>query len=168
MPRRLVLAALLMALALPVAAGARAFDDTAKLKPNGLGPLKTGMTADEVAHVLGRGVRVRYFPESECGTARLDGRNYMLFTGDHLRRVTLASGQYATTRGVRVGDPQDAIRDAYGADARRSPNVYVPDGYYFTVSYGRLKRIRFETDGSAVTSIHAGRTPEVDYVEGCA
>ena len=162
---RLPLLALLIALSLPAVAQA---EGPSKIKPNGLGSLRLGMTEEEVEREVGHKINQDKLGGS-CGTARFaSSRDYLMFTNDRLRRVTVVSKLYETKTGIGVGDPQSDIRKAYGKNVKRSRHAYDPKGYYFSVDFGGRKRIRFETDGSEVTAIHAGRTPEVDYVEGCA
>ena len=102
-----------------------------------------------------------------CTTASFSGRNYLLFTGGRLRRVTVGTKRYETKAGLTVGDPQSAIRKAYGKRAQRSPHAYDPDGFYFDVDNGR-RGLRFETDGDEITLIHGGRLPELGFVEACS
>lgn len=167
---RLLLTTATLALVLAAAAPARLFDE-ATIVPSGLGPLKIGMTETEVEKAIGK--NVRQFKNAGvgrvCGSARLDGRNFMIFTNDVLRRVSVAGRQYDVKEsGLGVGDAQSAIRDFYADRAKRTKHVYDPGGFYYSVEFGARKKIRFETDGDRITQIHSGRTPEVDYVEGCA
>jgi hypothetical protein len=155
---------MLLGLALSATASAE-LADSAKLKPDGLGRLKVGMSEGAVERVLGESIRQDKL--GSCGTARLRARDYLMFTRDRLVRVSLSSPHYATRKGVRVGMRQGVIRNRYGRKAKRAPHAYNPDGFYFKVTYGS-RRIVFETDGARITAIHGGRVPEVDYVEGCA
>jgi hypothetical protein len=141
--------------------------DSAKLTPNGLGPIRVGMTESEIARVADRPIHVRNFPDSPCGGARLGHKAFGLFTDGRLRRVSLGSAFYSTRSGLRVGMPQAAIRERYGAEVKRSPHAYDPAGFYFKVTRGN-RRLVFETDGEEITVIHGGAKPEVDYIEGCA
>jgi hypothetical protein len=139
----------------------------AKLTPGGLGPVKVGMTEAEVEAAIGHKIKVNYFPESDCGSAKLRGKVFALFTGPEVARVSLGGSGFTTKSGLRVGETEAAIRAVYGRKAKRSPHAYDMDGHYFKVTRGH-RRLVFETDGELITQIHGGRIPEVDYVEGCA
>jgi hypothetical protein len=160
--------ALVLTLTLALAATALAkLPDHAKLTQKGLGPVKVGMTEKEVEAAIGHRIEVHYFPGSDCGSAKLRGKVFGLFTGPTLARVSLYGGKFSTKSGLRVGDPESAIREHYGNRAKRSPHAYDRNGHYFKVTRGN-RRISFETDGDVITQIHGGRIPEVDYIEGCA
>ena len=125
------------------------------------------MTETEVEAALGRDITQRRSVGGECGTARFGGRDYLLFTKDWLRRITLGSKRHETAKGLAVGDRQSSVRKAYGKRAKRSPHTYAPDGFYFDVQNAK-RGLRFETDGRRITYIHAGRLPELNYVEACS
>lgn len=145
-----------------------ALSDSAKLTPGGLGRLEVGMTEHQVERVLDRNIVLNNNAGGgECATAGLRHRAYALFTNGRLGRVTLGSRHYATKSGLRVGMPESAIKQKYGARAKRSKHEYAPDGSYYKVTRGH-RRLVFETDGTKITAISGGRIPEVDYVEGCA
>jgi hypothetical protein len=163
--RTLLLGAILLAV-LAAPAAARLPDD-AVLTPSRLGPLAVGMTEVEVEQALDR--RIRQDKNAgvggRCGTARIRGGG-LLFTDDVLARVSLFTRRFATRSGIRVGDPEEAIREQYGRRAKRSRHTYA-DGYYYKVTRGH-RRLVFETDRGVISIIHGGRIPEVDYVESCA
>jgi hypothetical protein len=140
-------------------------DDSAVLNPNGLGDLRVGLSEGEAEAVLGRKIKISFFPGSDCGTANIGHRSYGLFTGGRLRRVTLQGDFWGTRTGIRVGDDEEAITEQY-ANAKRSRHAYV-EGYYYKVKRGNRKLV-FETEKGEITAIHGGRRPEVDYIEGCA
>jgi hypothetical protein len=162
--RSLLVLVLFGALAAPATAR---LPDSARLTPSGLGPIAVGMTEQEVEQALDRKIRQDKFAGvgGRCGTARIRGGG-LLFTDDVLARVTLFTRRFATRSGIRVGDPEEAIREQYGKGAKRSRHTYV-DGYYYKVTRGH-RRFVFETDSGEITIIHGGRIPEVDYVESCA
>jgi hypothetical protein len=162
--RPLLVLLLFAALAAPAAAR---LPDSARLTPSGLGPIAVGMTEPEVEKALGRKIRQNKLAGvgGRCGSARLRGGG-MLFTDDVLARVSLFTRRFATKSGIRVGDPEEAIRERYGKRAKRSRHVYT-EGYYYKVTRGN-RRLNFETERGVITIIHGGRIPEVDYIEGCA
>ncbi|MCW3016860.1 MAG: hypothetical protein JWO02_3952 [Solirubrobacterales bacterium] len=91
-----------------------------------------------------------------------------------IRRFDLLRGtKVRAIGGIRLGASEDDVRAVFGARAVRTQHAYVPDGSYLTVGYARGpykgRGIRFETDADGeVTSIHAGRSQEIRYIEGCA
>jgi hypothetical protein len=162
--RPLLVLALFLALAAPAAAR---LPDSARLTPSGLGPVEVGMTEREVERALDRPIhqQTNVGTGGSCGTARIRGGG-LLFTDDVLGRVSLYTRRFATKSGIRVGDPEEAIRAQYGKRAKRSRHVYT-EGYYYKVTRGN-RRFVFETERGEITIIHGGRIPEVDYIESCA
>ena len=91
--------------------------------------------------------------------------------GGSVARVEVDSGSAVpTAEGARVGDSEKRIRDLYGNRVTLSPHKYT-DGHYLTVRSAAPSessyRVVFETDGKRVLRFRAGRTPPVEYVEGC-
>jgi hypothetical protein len=63
------------------------------------------------------------------------------------------------------------VLSRYRGRVRVEPHPYMsPEGHYLVVDDGARRGLRmiFETDGSRVTAVRAGRLPEVDLIEGCA
>lgn len=100
-----------------------------------------------------------------------DARVSFLTDTRSIARVDVGGPGYATETGIEVGDPEEAVRAAYAGRVRRTPHEY-QRGSYLTVSTPKpgipRAKIVFETDGESVTSIRAGRSPEVELIEGCA
>jgi hypothetical protein len=74
---------------------------------------------------------------------------------------------------VAIGDTEDAVRKVYADhEIVESPHEYVEGGHYLDVEPGANdppgSMLRFETDGSVVTTIHGGSADVVRLVEGCA
>ncbi|MDF1506014.1 hypothetical protein PYV61_23880, partial [Roseisolibacter sp. H3M3-2] len=90
--------------------------------------------------------------------------------GGAVARIDVDSPTVATAAGVRVGDPEARVVEAYGARAAVTPHKYV-DGHYVTVTPAApadsAYRLVFETERGRVTRYRAGRRPAVEYVEGC-
>lgn len=83
-------------------------------------------------------------------------------------RVDVDNSFTRTAEGAAIGDSEATIKRLYHGRLRVTRHAYV-EGHYLTVmGADRRHCIVFETDGKKVTSYHAGRMPEVSYVEGCS
>jgi hypothetical protein len=98
-------------------------------------------------------------------------RLYAMTDGKVVARVTVMSrSPIKTAEGIGVGTSETAVRKAY-PDAVAEPHKYVeaPAKYLDWRPGGGKSGLRFEIDKDGkVSSIHAGREPEIEYVEGCA
>jgi len=81
-------------------------------------------------------------------------RIYAMTDGKVVARVTAMKGsKVQTAKGIAVGANEATVRKAY-PEAAPSPHN---------------SGLRFEIDGQGkVSAIHAGREPEIEYVEGCS
>jgi hypothetical protein len=140
------------------------------------GPLRYGMSLDEVRQILG---------DKE---ARLGGENYgcayleskilpekldLMFQDKRLVRVDVMSRSVAhTASGARVGDSEDRIKSLYSGRIRVEPHHYDPDGRYLiyqgTDPADRDYELLFETDGERVGEFRSGLARAVTLVEGCS
>jgi hypothetical protein len=135
----------------------------------GIGPIHAGMTVSEANAAIGGGFAA---PKGASGctyavlTKAPRGLAVMLENG-RVARVEVRSGSIATSTGARIGDSESRIKSLYPAIAT-TPHKYVTGGHYLTVTGSDpANRIVFETDGSKVTTFRSGKTPAVEYVEGC-
>ncbi len=156
------------------------------LGSEGYGPLRIGMTLDEVTGAMGGKSDPDAVggPEPElCEEFRPERAPEGLFVmieDGRLSRITLAAGSVVTTdEQLRVGSDADAVRQAYGDAITALPHKYVEaPGEYLTFWKGGVRPesyiedeaargIRYEIgqDGT-VDYIHAGG-PSIQYVEGC-
>lgn len=86
-------------------------------------------------------------------------------------RVDVDTTSVATTEGIRVGDAVARVRSAYGSRWTATPNKYThePDlRVQSSIPDDTLHEIIFETIADRVRHYHAGRRPQVRYVEGCS
>ena len=90
----------------------------------------------------------------------------VMLIDDRVARVDVTQRGVATDAGIRVGDPEARVREAYAGRVTQSPHKYTP-GHYLTVDDRSERHVVFETDGERVTRYRVGRIPEVDWVEGC-
>jgi hypothetical protein len=154
------------------------------LTPDGWGPLKIGMTKDEVVAAVGdtRTPDAAGIPGSECVEFQPqrapDGLWVMLEAGK-LTRITVGEmSTVKTNTGLGIGDTADTVI-ASNAYIKRSPHKYqdAPAEYLTLWSTPQsepyvqdesARGIVFEIDGTGkVGAIHAGG-PSIQYVEGCA
>ncbi len=93
-------------------------------------------------------------------------------TNGRIARVSVwQSRQITTLSGAKIGDSEARIRSLYPG-IQVTPHTYVRQGHYLTFvpkdAGDRNYRVVFETDGQKVTRFHAGKLPEVEFVEGCS
>ncbi len=150
------------------------------LTADGLGPVRIGMTAAEVAAVWGANAVVSepmtcqvYHPDKAP-----DGVDVMLQDG-RLTRITLGQGSSVKTdRGFGVGDSGIAIKQAFGGAVFAQPAKYdpAPAEDLFVWAKGRstayvvdpaARGIRYEVGKDGLVSrVHAG-DPSIQLVENC-
>lgn len=166
-------------------AAAPAAAATDALTAEGWGPLKIGMSRAEVVAAVGdkRDPNAADIP-GECSEFQPknapDGL-WVMIESDKLTRITLGDlSTLKTDKGLGLGDTPDAIKAAYGPDAKATPHKYQDKpAEYITVWSGGPRAepyvqddaasgIVYEIDGTGKTgAIHAGG-PSIQYVEGCA
>jgi len=133
----------------------------------GLGKITVGTVVERAEGLLGS---VAGLLNGSCGSiSSEDARIGFLTDRGTIARVQVSGPGYRTAAGIQVGDAESTVRAAYGARLRSAQREYVPAGRHLSVSSdGGKTKIVFDTDGQKVDTIFAGRTPEVDFVEGCA
>ena len=154
------------------------------LTADGIGPLRIGMTKDEVITAVGDtrtpdavgipGECIEFQPQRAP-----DGVWVMIESGK-LTSITLGDlSTVKTDKGFGLGDTPDAVKAGY-PDAKTTPHKYQDKpAEYITwwkggprnepyVEDDAARGIVFEVDGTGrVGAIHAGG-PSIQYVEGCA
>ena len=161
--------------------GGAAGDTTLRLRPDGMGPLRVGMTVDEARRALGHleplgpaagdveGDSALACQHAE--SARLGAGVLVMLEGGRVVRVEVDSGGAATAEGARIGDTEARIGELYPGRVTVLPHKYT-DGHYLYVRPAEpsdtTRLIIFETDGRVVTRFRGGQKPQVEYVEGCA
>ena len=162
-------AALLAFLASPLAAQARLV-----LTPDGLGPVRLGMTQKQVIAALGGSLDGQaYDSEDICvekESSKLRGVGF-LFEESKLTRITLGHGaEIVTAGGIGIGTAAIAVRKAYRGKLKSEPNIYYekPAEYltYWTVPNER--GIRFEVNEKRKVYVISAGGPSIEYIEGCA
>lgn len=147
---------------------------------DGWGPLRIGMTRDEVVAAAGDDAN----PDAVGGPdpqrcdqfrpARAPEGLLVMVESGTLTRISLSRNTgIRTADGIRVGDPGSRVLDVYASRAITEPHAYWPSpAKYVTVwndtaSSGERRGIRYEIDADdRVVHIHAGST-SIEYVEGC-
>lgn len=147
------------------------------LTVNGIGPVRFGMTVQQVERATGNGLVMSDPEDPSCaeGSPAKPGRQDMVYLFEHRRlaRITVweVKGQtLAPIRigGIGVGGREADIRRRFPS-ARIRPHVYSgPNAHYVDIRMGNGRSYRFETLNGRVTALHAGLYPSLDYVEGCA
>lgn len=166
---------------------AASFPDSNALTAEGWGPLRIGMTREEVVASLGADAHPGAVggPDPEaCDEFRPErapeGVLVMIEQGV-LTRIAVGEGaSLKTDRGFGVGDSAAAIKAAYGASAVAAPHKYAsPPAEYITVWANRAPDAAYVEDPAARGIVYEigedGRVrrvfvggPSIQYVEGCA
>lgn len=168
---------------------AEALTDDARLRFDGIGPVKVGMTPEEATAAAGRPVGVDpdslldRVDQALCGHAVMDGGpkglSFMVTRRRaseswRIARVDVVEGsRIVTVSGLRTGAIEADVRRVYGqagGSLTEEPHEYVEGGHYllYDVDGPGGMLLLFETDGTRVTQFRSGRDEEVRYVEGCA
>ena len=150
------------------------------------GPLRIGMTRDEVIAAVGGPADPDAMggPEPElCDEfppARAPAGLFVMIENGILASISLGEGStIETPEGLSVGDSADAVRAAYGDRLEVFPHHYLglPAEYLTVWTTGDItengtsdsdaRGIRYETNEDRnIELIHAGG-PSIQYVEGC-
>jgi hypothetical protein len=141
------------------------------VRPDGIGPLRVGVTLAEVTRALGEPLSVANEECDHVNPTKTPEGVLLMVIEDTLVRVQIDSAGIRTVEGAQVGDSESRILELYGAQARIEPHKYTyPDGRYVVVTPpgDTVHRIIFETFKGRVTKYRSGRLPAVQYVEGCS
>lgn len=168
------------------ASGAPAATDLPLLTPEGLGPLRIGMTQSELTAALGPDsdpAAVGGADPKQCDQfrpARAPQGVLVMMENGRLTRISLIDkSPIRTDRGVGLGSTATAVRGAYKRTVVASPHKYRDAPSEYLSHWSRKAQagdkasatdrgIVFEVDGKGVVDlIHAGG-PSIRYVEGCA
>lgn len=149
------------------------FDPDWLVEVTGFGPIRIGMSVQEVVEALDGAVDA---PEGLDGCDYIfprgwpEGISLMVVQG-RVARIEVGQGEVRTAAGARIGASEQEIRALYRGQVEVRPHKYT-DGNVLIVSpagpLGAEHRIVFETNGSVVERYRAGVLPAVEWVEGCA
>jgi hypothetical protein len=140
------------------------------VRPDGIGPLRVGVSLADASRTLGEPLRVTQAGCDHVNPTTMPEGVLLMVIDDTIARVEIASAGVRTADGAQVGDSESRVLELYGARARIEPHKYTyPDGHYVVVTPpgDTLHRIIFETLKGRVTRYRAGRVPAVQMVEGC-
>lgn len=138
----------------------------------GLGPIRTGMTVEQVLALADFPGIERKKPAGECWYLRYHGGgsdfDLMIIEGRVVRVELKGASKLGTFSGARIGTTEKELQAMYGARLDVQPHKYDEKGHTITLKssagdYG----LRFETSSGKVTAIQAGPWAHLHYVEGC-
>ena len=148
----------------------------ASLTDSSLGDIRIGMTLAQLQAVLGPlGDTTKLNRQCDIVSAvdpfRLPAGVSITQVNGRVARIDVENDSIATDKGIRVGDSEAKVKEAYGSGVIVEPHKYI-DGHYLSIKSGTdsatAKGIVFETDGKKVTTFRAGYWDPVRWVEGCA
>jgi hypothetical protein len=172
--RRLAAAIAFTAMAMVMATAGVAVADTRWcLSMSGLGPVRAGMTLEEVLPLADWSGLPRRRAAEGCWYLRHEGgtSNFRLMIIDgRVARIELRSpSSLQTFAGARIGATEADLTKLYGARLDVRPHKYDEHGHTITLQSGAGDfGLRFETSGAKVTAIQAGAWEHLNYVEGCS
>lgn len=147
------------------------------LSPDGVGPLRIGMTFAQADAALGAKLNVGddysngLMACNYGSSTALPGVAVMVDGGKVVRFDVKADAPIRSDRGIAEGDPVAKVLAAYPEGLKREPHHYVeaPGHYLEWFNADRSRGIRYEIDQQGVvSSMYSGAAPNVGYVEGCS
>ena len=150
------------------------------LTPEGWGPLRIGMSLEQVIAAAGEDANPRAVggpdPEScdEFRPARAPAGLLVMIEDGYLTRISLGAGSAITTdRGFGIDARASEVASAYGTKALMSPHKYVDAPAVYITAWSVApphpgpRGVVYEVDAQGdVMRIHAGGA-SIAYVEGC-
>ena len=138
----------------------------------GLGPIRAGMTTEQVMGLADFSGLERKTAAGECWYLRYHGGSsdfdLMMIGGKVVRLELNGASKLGTFAGARIGSTEAHLKSLYGSRLDIQPHKYDQAGHTITIKssagdYG----LRFETSHGVVTAIQAGPWEHLNYVEGC-
>jgi hypothetical protein len=164
---RLVLSAILLFAAAAASAGS-----TWCLGFGALGPIRTGLKAEEVLRLADwPGMETKQQPQ-ECWYLNYEGNGSdfrLMIIKDTVVRIELRGrSTLRTFSGAHLGMSEKALQSLYGKRLDIQPHKYDEHGHTITLKSGSGEYgLRFETSNGKVTAIQSGPWEHLNYVEGC-
>jgi len=139
----------------------------------GLGPIRAGMTVEQVMALADFSGLERKSPAGECWYLHYRGDSSafdLMIIGNVVVRLEVkGESRLHTFSGAAIGTTEDQLKAMYGSRLDIQPHKYDEHGHTITVkSSGGDHGLRFETSAGRVTAIQAGPWEHLNYVEGCS
>ena len=153
--------------------GASAADGRWCLGMGGLGPIRAGMTVEEVLPLVDWPGLPQRPASADCWYMRYQGGASdfsLMIIGNRVVRIELAGkSTLRTFAGARIGTTEVELGKMYGKRLDVQPHKYDEDGHTITLkSGGGDYGLRFETSRGKVIAIQGGPWEHLNYVEGCS
>ena len=139
-----------------------------------IGPVRLGMTQSQIEEAIGTTVsrgQAGSHDEISCYYLRYEGPYSgigFMMNDDRLVRYDVWASGIRTRTGIGTGSAMDEVAASYDQPVRATPHKYT-DGKYVSVDDGNGIKLLFETDAAGnIERYRSGRSPEVDFVEGCS
>ena len=148
----------------------------APLKTTGLGPIRIGMTLDDLRDQGLTPVPIENTGSGECQYYRIEGYNEpmgLMAINDTVLRIDLLPGSLAATRsGIKIGSTERDLVKVYDQtqlEAKANPVTLGKTVIFTPQDPGEdMYRLVFETDDQGkVIEFRAGQFPSVTWAEGC-
>jgi hypothetical protein len=135
----------------------------------GIGPIRAGMTVEQVLGLADFSGIERKQPAGECWYLRYGSDFALMIIDGKVARLELqGNSKLRTFSGAHIGTTEAELAALYGKRLDVQPHKYDPAGHTITMkSSGGEYGLRFETSGGKVTAIQAGPWQHLNYVEGC-
>lgn len=139
---------------------------------SGLGPIRAGMTVEQVMRLADFSGLERKSAAGECWYLHYRGGgsafDLMIIANTVVRLELTGESRLHTFSGARIGTTEEQLKALYGSRLDIQPHKYDDNGHTITVkSSGGDHGLRFETSAGRVTAIQAGPWEHLNYVEGC-
>jgi hypothetical protein len=135
----------------------------------GLGPIRAGMTVEQVLGLADFSGIERKQPAGECWYLRYGSDFALMIIDGKVARVELQrNSKLGTFSGAHIGTTEAELSALYGKRLDVQPHKYDPAGHTITMKSSRGDYgLRFETSDGKVTAIQGGPWAHLNYVEGC-
>ena len=140
---------------------------------SGLGPIRAGMTVEQVMRLADFSGLERKSPAGECWYLHYQGDSsafdLMIIDNVVVRLELKGKTRLHTFSGARIGTTEAQLKSMYGSRLDIQPHKYDENGHTITIkSSGGDYGLRFETSAGRVTAIQSGPWEHLHYVEGCS
>ena len=146
------------------------------LAADSYGPVKIGMTAAEAGKALGVKLVSGDPANAECyfvvpAKGNAEKEISFMLRNYRITRIDLPhdNSGYKTDKGIKIGDSEQKVRQAYGKALTVAQHHYGDKGDHYLTYWQDAKHrrgIRFETMGGKVVGIYGG-DKSIELVEGC-